>query len=398
MTILADAWGIHPEQFWLRGHTPTRPVHFDPERGLWSVYGYREVTQVLGDPATFSSDTGRASGRKNMFSEGNITQMDPPRHTKVRRLVTHAFSTGVIADLAPRIAGLTKELLDAVAGQDRMELVADLAYPLPVIVIAELMGVPADDRDMFKHWVDNLLECTEQFTLTERDEDRQRWLKTGLEQSAHLMDYLAEHTAERRRRPRNDLLTHLVTANEDGVGLTEREVVTFAYILLLAGHITTTMLLGNTMVCLDTNPEQFARVRADRSLLPGAVEEALRLLSPFASVGRVTTRETELAGKRIPAGQLLMVWLGAANRDPSRFPDPHAFDPARTPNPHLGFGRGPHFCPGAGLARLEGTIALNLLLDRFPQIRTDPQRPPEFNRTPNTAGVHRLPLLLGAAD
>jgi hypothetical protein len=154
------------------------------------------------------------------------------------------------------------------------------------------------------------------------------------------------------------------------------------------------MLLGNTVLCLDRHPEQARRVRADRSLVPSAIEESLRYFSPFAALGRITNSEVELAGQTIPAEELLLVWIAAANRDPRQFPDPGVFDVSRDPNPHVAFGRGIHFCIGAPLARLEGRVALNILLDRFPSLRTDPQAPPMFRPSPNMTGVNKLPLLI----
>jgi cytochrome P450 len=394
MTELAGGWGIHPQQFWMRGIRPERPVRFDPDLGMWCVYGYREVMAVLSDPAVFSSDIGRGAPRENLFAAGNLTQMDPPRHNRIRRLIGRAFTAGSVEHLAPRIAELTDDLLDRVGDSGRMELVADLAYPLPVIVIAELLGVPADDRHLFKQWVDTLLTSTERYSLTGDPDERETLMARAVEQSRHLTDYLATHADERRRNPRDDLLTRLVTTEVGGERLRPDELVNFAYILLLAGHITTTMLLGNTVVCLDHNPDVAAAVRARPDLLPGAIEESLRLFSPFASVGRITTCEVELAGQRIPADSVLVVWLGAANRDPARFPDPDAVVVDRDPNPHLGFGWGNHVCPGAGLARLEGRIALRLLYRRFPALTTVADDPPVFNRSPNTTGISRLPLQL----
>jgi cytochrome P450 len=179
----------------------------------------------------------------------------------------------------------------------------------------------------------------------------------------------------------------------DGERLPDDQVVNFAIVLLLAGHITTTMLLGNTVLCLDAFPEQQEKVRADRSSIPAVIEESLRYLTPFAAIGRSTTREVELGGVPIPADQMLLLWLGAANRDPRQFADPDAFDPGRDPNPHLSFGRGIHFCLGAPLARLEGRIALGILLDRFSLLRTDPADPVDFMPTPTMTGVRRLSLI-----
>lgn len=395
MNTLADTWGVHPAQFWLREIQPKQPVEFSAKQGMWNVYGYPEIQQILADPATYSSDTSRLEQIREVreeFSEGNLVTLDPPDHGKLRKLVSKAFTPKVVADLEPRIAQLTHELLDAVDGSGRMEMVADLAYPLPVIVIAELLGVPASDRDLFKQWVGALLENNMEFSLADPSQEQKQAMKDAIGQMRNLTNYLGEHAAERRRQPREDLLTKLVQAEVDGERLSDGAVVNFANLLLVAGHITTTMLLGNTVLCLDQHPEQAARVRADRSLVPSAIEESLRLYSPFAALARITNRQVELGGQTIDPGQLLMIWIAAANRDPRQFADPHVFDAGRDPA-HLAFGRGIHFCLGAPLARLEGRVALNILLDRFPNLRTDPDRAPEFLPSPNMTGVRALHLL-----
>ncbi|MGW3466900.1 cytochrome P450 [Saccharopolyspora sp. NPDC000995] len=392
MTTLADAWGINEAQFWLRGVRPEQPVANDSAAGIWNVYGYPEVLEALSDPATFSSATQRLVPEASGFREGNIVQMDPPEHNKLRKLVSHAFTPKVVANLEPRIAALTNELLDAVS--DRIELVRDLAYPLPVIVIAELLGVPSSDRGLFKKWVDAMFETSNQVSLKDRSKEQEEYMAKAMEQVQELTKYLGEHVAERRRAPREDLLSKLVLAEVDGARLKDAEVVNFGMVLLIAGHITTTMLLGNTVLCLDAHPEQFAKLRANRSLVPSAIEESLRFFSPFAAVSRVTNREVELGGQRIPADELLLLWVAAANRDPRQFTAPDAFDIGRDPNPHIGFGRGIHFCLGAPLARLEGRVALNILLDRCPNLRTDPAEGPEFIPSPNMTGVRKLPLLV----
>lgn len=392
MTALADTWGINAAQFWLRGQRPDREVGYDEATGMWEVHGYPEILRALSDPATFSSHTQRLVPEARGFSEGNLTQLDPPDHQKLRKLVSHAFTPKVVADLEPRIAEITVELMDQM--QDRAELVADLAYPLPVIVIAELLGVPAGDRDKFKRWVDGMFNSTNKVSIKDRSPEDEAYFASAMEQVGELANYLTEHVRERRAKPREDLLSKLVEAEVDGVRLTDAEITNFGMVLLVAGHITTTMLLGNALLCLDAHPDQCAMVRADRSRVPAAIEESLRFLSPFAAVSRVTTEETELGGVRIPADQMLLLWIAAANRDPRQFADPNVFDVTRDPNPQLGFGRGIHFCLGAPLARLEGKVALNLLLDRFPRLRTDPDRAPRFLPSPNMTGVSELPLLL----
>ncbi|RVX38426.1 hypothetical protein EDD27_0736 [Nonomuraea polychroma] len=400
MATIVERYNVPKQHFWLHGPRTGRPVEYDADTGLWSVYGYPELQEVLGDPATFSSDTMRVMPKGQLPDDeeislaGFITQIDPPEHGKLRKLVSSAFTRKVIADLEPRIAALTRELLDAARERDRFELVTDLAYPLPVIVIAELLGVPTGDRALFKYWADALFQRDAKLSLKETPEERGVDVQTVMAAWRDMFAYLADHAAERRRQPRADLLTKLVEAEVDGERLPDDQVVNFAMVLLLAGHITTTMLLGNTVLCLDAFPEQQERVRADRTTIPAVIEESLRYLTPFAGLVRATMREAELGGVTIPADCLVMCWLATANRDARQFPDPDVFDPGRDPNPHLGFGRGIHFCLGAPLARLEGRVALDILLDRFPALRTDPDDPVDFIPTPTMTGVRRLPLLL----
>ncbi|MFD1544985.1 cytochrome P450 [Nonomuraea guangzhouensis] len=398
MADFVERYDVPKQHFWLHGPRSGPPVEFDAQAGMWNVYGYPELQEVIGDPATFSSDTMRIVPKGMLpeegFSlEGFITQIDPPEHGKLRKLVSSAFTRKVVADLEPRIAAITHELLDAAQERERFELVRDLAYPLPVIVIAELLGVPTTDRDLFKQWADGLFQRDAKVSLNQSAEERSASLEATMKPWREMSDYLAGHAAERRRQPRADLLTRLVEAEVDGEHLPDDQVVNFAIVLLLAGHITTTMLLGNTVLCLDAFPAQQDRVRANRDSVPAVIEESLRLLTPFAALGRATTREVELGGVTIPADQMVMCWIATANRDPRQYPNPGVFDPDRDPNPHLAFGRGIHFCIGAPLARLEGRVALNILLDRFDPLRTDPADPVEFIPTPTMSGVRRLPLL-----
>jgi cytochrome P450 len=392
VVALAETWGAPPTQFWLHGKRPPAPVVWDEDKSVHHVYGHPEAVEVLGDPATYSHDTGRlfAVQLDERMTEGNMLQLDPPEHTKLRKLISRALTPRMVADLAPRIAELTGELLDEVADAERFELVDRLAYPLPVIVIAELLGVPAADRPQFKKWTAKLLESS----ADALDHVDQNELDEQFSDLDEMRAYLREHAAERRSAPRDDLLTKLAEAEVDGERLGDDQVVNFANLLLIAGHITTTLLLGNTVLALDAHPEHAERVRADRTLVPGAIEESLRLIPPVARAFRATNHDTELAGQPIPRDRLVAVWLGAANRDERVFPDPHTFDPTRDPNPHVTFGRGVHFCIGAPLARLEGRIALNILFDRYPALRTDPDRPPIFHPSPDITGVRELPLVL----
>jgi cytochrome P450 len=390
-------WRTHEAQFWLRGEHPEKPVRYDESAGLWHVYGHPEVQTILADPGTFSADILRITpehrrprvGGKDISMDGLISLMDPPELTKLRKLISGAFAPKAVARLEPRIAALTHELLDQV-GPDRMELVADLAYPLPSIVTCDIFGIPREDRNLFREWIAGMFERNNQPSQLEQSEEREREVEKHADSLLHFKDYIAEHTAMRRKRPREDLLTELVKSP-----LTDDQIANFASGLLIAGHLNTFMMIGNTVLCLDAFPGVQDRVRADRSIIPAVIEESMRFLTPSATLSRATTREVELGGEKIPADQMLLIWIGAANRDPRVFTDPDTFDPGRNSSAHLALGRGIHFCLGALLARVEGKVVLNILLDRYRRLRTIPDEPPEFLRAVLLTGVRKLPLSLG---
>lgn len=278
-------------------------------------------------------------------------------------------------------------------GADQVDLVDALLYPLPITVISELLGVPQSDHELFRSWVDNLFDATFENPF---DPDLAR---KATEAVAPMKEYLLEHVRDRRSRARDDLITKLVQAEVDGERMTDEEVMTFSAILLLAGHVTTTLLLGNTVRCLDDNPWAVDQLRADPGLVPAAIEESLRLRPPFNASGRITTREVELAGVTIPAQQPVFASILSANYDPARFADPHTFDlnrfgQGRDTPPHSAFGHGVHFCVGAPLARLEGRIALGIMLERYREIRLDTDRTAEYFANPNFNGPKKLPVVL----
>jgi cytochrome P450 len=369
------------------------PVSHDRESGAWNVYRYQDVARVLSDHHTFSSDFGAQFPDRADLLEGNIVAMDPPRHDQLRGLVSQAFTPRAIARVEGRIAQLTEELLDAAGSCTRLELVRDLAYPLPVTVIAELLGVPSTDRPRFREWADALL------SESNLDPSNVAAVEATRAHLATFHEYLQEHVTRRRAGPRDgslrepqDLLSDLVLAEIDGQRLQDSEIVGFATVLLLAGHITTTLLLGNTMLCLDEYPRAQTTLRACPGLIPTAIEEVLRYRSPVPRTARVTTREVELGGQTIPARELVHVWLASANHDERQFNSPAEFAVDRQPNAHVGFGRGIHFCIGAPLARLEARIAVGVLLRRFSSIRIDRKQPLQYYARFN--GVRALNLLV----
>jgi len=376
---------------WYRTMRDTNPVWHDPQTGVWSVFRYQDVTTVLRDHEAFSSDLSEVMPAASDLIKGNILRMDPPRHHRLRSLVSKAFTPAAITHMEGRIAELTEELLDATGGRSRVELVSDFSYPLPVIVIAEMLGVPAEDRPKFREWADALLKRDSPDPLDTRR------LETVKAQLNHFYDYLREHVARRRVQPRQDLLTNLVEAEIDEERLGDSEIVGFATVLLLAGHITTTALLGNAIRCLDEHPWAQAALRADPGAIPLAIEEVLRYRSPFALLARATTTEVQLGVQPIPSRQLVLAWVLSANHDERQFEKPEDFLIDRQPNAHVGFGKGIHFCLGAPLARLESRVALSILLRRYAQIRVDPTYPLEGYLNPGFNSTRTLHLLMEPA-
>jgi cytochrome P450 len=351
------------------------PVHWSDSLGGWMLTRYEDVLTTLRDHSHFSS-RGRMLGAlpylpsdarerlrplEQHFSVGLIN-VDPPDHQRLRTLVTAAFTPRVVETLRPRIQALVDELLDTVQEAGTMDIIADLAYPLLAIVIAELMGVPPEDRDRFKVWSDEILafQGTGRVSLDVFDRSQQALLM--------MREFLAELLAQRRAASRDDLLTHLSVAEAAGDRLTAAELLTTCVNLLTAGHESTTNLIGNGLFTLLTHPDEMRRLIADPSLWPTAVDEMLRYESPFQRNMRRVALDVAVGGKLLRRGDLVLQILGAANRDPAVFPAPDRFDIARQPNRHLAFGFGIHFCVGAPLARLEALIALGTMLRRFQRL------------------------------
>ncbi|GGN31949.1 cytochrome P450 [Streptomyces kronopolitis] len=370
------------------------PVRYDEPQKLWQVLDHESVAAVLADPAAYSSDfSGLAPTQADFetFRQGNFVGMDPPEHRKLRTLVSQAFTPRVVAALEPRIHAITTELLDAVEDRDRFDMVDALAYPLPIIVIAELLGIPAGDRALFQEWAATLFggdEIGDSLDMADIERALESIAPTVREMNGYILDHIRHH----RKNPGEGLTGKLVQAEVDGMRLEDQEIVGFVALLLVAGHITTTALLGNAVLSLDQYPDEAALLRAEPGRLPDTLEEVLRWLPPFPELGRRTTREVTLGGQIIPAGSVVMANLAAANRDPSRFAHPDHFDVTRSPNPHLTFGHGIHFCFGAPLARLEARIALRLVLERFPDIAVAHRGEVEIQNPAVIVSVRRLPL------
>ena len=370
------------------------PVSYDEGQGVWRVSDYDTAAAVLADPKTFSSDLSSLAPTQEdfeTFTQGNFVGMDPPEHRRLRALVSQAFTPRVVQGLAPRIEALCARLLDDVADHDRFDLVEALAYPLPIIVIAELLGIPAEEHPLFQEWA-SILFSGDQLGEAPDAADLERALEAIAPTVREMNGYMLQHIRNRRADPGEDLTSRLIAAEVDGEHLRDQQMVGFVALLLVAGHVTTTALLGNAVVTFDRHPGTNETLRAEPGLLPTAIEEVLRWLPPFPELGRRIARPVVLGGHELPADAMLMTHLGAANRDPSHFTEPDVFDVTRNPNPHLTFGHGIHFCFGAPLARMEARIALRMLQDRFRSLAVPSYEDVTYQNPAVLLGVRRLPV------
>ncbi len=390
----SDKEQLHAPFEWYRTMRATQPVFQHPDWGGWQVFRYADVARVLNESATFSSDghrmaqAGGLEGEADPIGGSSILRMDPPRHRQLRTLVSQAFTPRMVAQLEPRISTITNELLDHVSAAGEMDVVRDLAYPLPVTIIAELLGIPTELREDFKRWSDALVAGEEGLSQEER--------QALFQEVQGMYGYFTQILEERRQHPRNDLISALLAASVDGQRLSNAELLGFCGLLLVAGNETTTNLLGNLILCLDENPNVVERLRTHRTLVPGAIEETLRYYSPVKAMPRVTATETMIGDQHIGPDQFIVAFLGSANRDEAEFPDPDRFDIEREPNRHVAFGRGIHFCLGAPLARLEAKVALSAMLDRLPGRWRVADVPLEMIKSFIVFGAKKLPMTWGA--
>jgi cytochrome P450 len=366
--------------------------------GGWATGRYAEVERLLRDPC-FSTDrsavpvvqrmrraTRRAPDLRNLFDE-NLLMIDGAHHARLRGLVGKAFTPRRVERLRPRIEAIVDELLDRAAASGAMDVVRDLARPLPGIVIGELLGTPADDRDRLLEWSEQLVELLD--PLSGRD-----GLEPPRRATAATAGYFRALLAERRARPRDDLLSAMLAAEEGGESLSEGELIALCTLILAAGHETTVNLIGSAAWLLLRHPDERKRLQDDPGLLPSAVEECLRFEPPVQLTDRAVVAPCELGGVALRPGSIVAAVIAAANRDPERFPDPDRFDVSRTGERHLSFGLGPHFCLGASLARLEAQLALEGLLRRFPDFEGRAEAI-QWRRSAVLRGPIAVPIRLG---
>jgi cytochrome P450 len=360
---------------------------------MWIVSRHRDVTAVL-TRSSVSSDR-RKSPMWEIFLQSlpdpervrsippSMLFLDPPDHTRMRTLVNHAFTARTISQLRPRIAEIVEELLDVIAERGEFDVVADLAYPLPITVICDMLAVPAADRPQIKEWSLDLIYTLDPMVAGDR-------MARAQEAGMAFRAYLRELIAERRKAPGEDILSALIAAEDEGDKLTEEEIVSTCVLLLVAGHETTSGLIGNGMLALARNPDDLQKLSTDPAIIRTAVEELLRYDSPVQLTGRLVLEDLEIDGRKISQGEEVVTLLGAANRDPDQFPDPDRLDLGRRDNRHVAFGQGIHFCLGAPLARVEGQTAIGELVSRFPDIEIDAEAA-ERRETVTLRGLTSLP-------
>jgi pimeloyl-[acyl-carrier protein] synthase len=372
------------------------PVHWSDIAGRWVLTRYGDCVAVLRDATRFSADPNTWSGFPDFVAAqggpGPLMEMqtnwmlmkDPPDHTRLRMLVTKAFTPRVAEGMRPRVQAIVDNLLDDVQAAGHMDLIANLAFPLPTIVICEMLGVPVEDREQFKGWTRDLARSLDPIVTPEI-------IAAADQATVAFADYFRSLVATRRKNPQNDLLSGLIAAEERGDHLTEDELLATAILLLGAGHETTMNLIGNGTLALLCNPDQLTKLQHDPTLMPSAVEEFLRYDGSVQMTARTALADVEIGGKTIPKGVQAIIILGAANRDPAQFLDPDRLDITRPDNRHIVFSYGIHHCLGAPLARVEGQVTINTLLRRMPNLRLTGE-PLEWRETVTLRGLKALPV------
>ena len=367
------------------------PVHHSP-LGFWVLTRYEDVASVLRDPrfikeplaalvaARFGAEVPRGVGL-------SMLDRDPPDHTRLRSLVSKAFTPRVVEGLRPRIQQIVDELVTRAEAVGSMDVIEEFAYPIPVNVICEMLGVPVADHERFKGWSLDIARGLDSIWLPPDSEIPRRSAA-----SRHaISDYFRGLIAERRARPRGDLLSALIAAEEAGDKLNEEELLATCILLLIAGHETTVNLIGNGMLALLRNPRELRRLRETPGLITSAVEELLRYDGPVQRTARVASADATIGGRTIARGEMVMPFIGAADRDPSQFTDPDRLDLTRSDNRHIAFGWGIHFCLGAPLARVEGQIAIDTLVRRLPTLELVSHEP-EYRQSLTLRGLKTLPV------
>ena len=386
--VLADPYPLYHR---LRNEDP---VHWDPFLHAWVVTRYADVIHVLHHFSANRTPTPEQLSSMGLAAMNPIAQvmvrqmlfLDPPNHTRLRALASAAFTVRRVERMRSHIQEIMDHLLDAVASKGRMDLIADFASPAPAIVTAELLGVPVEDHEQLKEWSADFAEMLGNF---QHNPDRFPRILRSVE---NMCSYFRSAMQEQRVNPRDGLVSAMMAADVDGAKLTEDEIIANLIVTMVGGQETTTNLIGNGMLTLLRNPSVMERLRADSSLMASAVEELLRYESPSQHTARLAPEDVEMGGKHVRKRQAVIAVMGAANRDPERFPEPDHLDIERKDNRHVAFGWAAHFCFGAALARMEGQIAFETILRRLPGLTLDTSIPLEWRHNLGLRGLTRLPI------
>jgi len=376
------------------------PVHWDPFLHAWVVTRYADVIHVLHHFSANRTPTPEQLSAMGLSALNPIAQvmvrqmlfLDPPNHTRLRALASAAFTVRRVERLRSHIQEIMDGLLDAVISKGSMDLIADFASPAPAIVTAELLGVPVADHEQLKNWSADFAEMLGNF---QHNPDRFPKILRSVEE---MSSYFRSAMQEQRLHPQDGLVSAMMAADVDGAKLTDDEIIANLIVTMVGGQETTTNLIGNGILTLLRNPESMKRLREDSALVPSALEELLRYESPSQHTARLAPDDIELGGKQIRKRQAVIAVMGAANRDPERFPDPDRLDIERPDNRHVAFGWAAHFCFGAHLARLEGQIAVSTLLQRLPNLGLDTKVPPVWRHNLGLRGLTALPVRFGTDD
>jgi pimeloyl-[acyl-carrier protein] synthase len=367
------------------------PVHHSP-LDFWVLTRYDDVVAVLRDPRFIKEPLAAfVAARFGVAVPAgmglSMLDRDPPDHTRLRSLVSKAFTPRVVEGLRPRIQRMVDDLITRAERAGSMDLIEEFAYPIPVNVICEMLGVPIEDHERFKGWSLDIARGLDSVLLPPESDIPRR---SGAARHA-LSDYFLGLIAERRAAPRGDLLSALIAAEEAGDKLSEAELVATCNLLLIAGHETTVNLIGNGTLALLRHPEELRRLRDNPGLIASAVEELLRYDGPVQRTARIASTDVTIGDRSIPKGAMVMPFIGAADRDPAGFPEPDRLDLARADNRHIAFGLGIHFCLGAPLARVEGQIAIGTLVRRLPKLALEVAQP-EYRQSLTLRGLKALPV------
>jgi hypothetical protein len=362
------------------------PAYLDPDHGFWALSRHDDVRAAIDDWPTFSSTGGITLERRSQDVEPMLIEMDPPRHTELRAIVSRAFTPRRVADLEGPIRELAEELAASFTPGTRVDVIEEFAGKLPMAVISVMLGVPRTDQD-------ELRECSD--AMLHREEGSAELTPAGIDGATRLYGYFSDVIKSRRGTPGDDLVSALVAAEEGDRSLSPAEVLGFCFLLLIAGNETTTKLLGNAIYWLEAFPDQRAQLLADLTKIPAAVEETLRFDTSTQALARVLTRDVELHGTTLPEGAKGLLLFGSANRDERRWDEPDRFDIGRNPAGHLAFGHGIHHCLGAPLARLEARVALDVLLPCLGEYSIDIDDAVRVH-SGNVRGFARLPVEIPA--